>query len=168
MVDGPYRQVHTMKVILAIDGSPHSHAALVEFARQPWPNGTEVQILTVIHPSFPLVMDPLFLGVSAHAQQTGELRHQAPALVEAASKLIRDAAPAVTVTTEIVEGVPKDMIVQEAQNWGADLIVLGSHGYGRVRRMVLGSVAGAVVAKAPCSVLVVRAKHLLRNTESAA
>jgi nucleotide-binding universal stress UspA family protein len=113
-------------------------------------------------------MDPLFLGVSAYVQQTGELRHQAPALVEAASKLIRDAAPAVTVTTKIVEGVPKDMIVQEAQNGGADLIVLGSHGYGRVQRMVLGSVAGAVVAKAPCSVLVVRAKHLLHNTESAA
>ena len=157
-----------MKVILAIDGSPHSHAALVEFARQPWPNGTEVQILTVIHPSFPLVMDPLFLGVSAHAQQVGELRHQAPALVEAASAVIRDAAPAVTVTTKIVEGVPKDMIVQEARDWGADLIVLGSHGYGRVRGMVLGSVASAVVAKAPCSVQVVRAKHLLHNTESAA
>jgi nucleotide-binding universal stress UspA family protein len=157
-----------MKVILAIDGSPHSHAALVEFAKQPWPNGTDVQILTVIHPSFPLVMDPLFLGVSAHVQQAGELRHQAPALVEAASKLIRDAAPAVTVTTKIVEGVPKDMIVQEAHDWGADLIVLGSHGYGRVRRVVLGSVASAVVAKAPCSVQVVRAKHLLHNTESAA
>jgi nucleotide-binding universal stress UspA family protein len=164
----PYAKVHTMKVILAIDGSPHSHAALVEFARQPWPNGTEVQILTVIHPSFPLVMDPLFLGVSAHAQQVGELRHQAPALVEAASAVIRDAAPAVTVTTKIVEGVPKDMIVQEARDWGADLIVLGSHGYGRMRRMVLGSVASAVVAKAPCSVQVVRAKHLLHNAESAA
>jgi universal stress protein family protein len=67
------------------------------------------------------------------------------------------------VTTKVVEGVPKDMIVQEANDWGADLIVLGSHGYGRVRRMVLGSVAGAVVAKAPCSVQVVRAKHLIHT-----
>lgn len=157
-----------MKVILAIDGSPHSHAALIEFAKQPWPNGTEVQILTVIHPSFPLVMDPLFLGVSAHVQQAEELRNQAPELVAAASRLIRDAAPAIIVTTKFAEGVPKDMIVQEASDWGADLIVLGSHGYGRVRRMALGSVAGAVVAKAPCSVLVVRAKHLLHNADSAA
>ena len=156
-----------MKVILAIDGSPHSHAALVEFAKQPWPNGTEVRILTVIHPSFPLVMDPLFIGVSAHVQQSEELRNQAPALVEAANRLIRDAAPAIRVTTKILEGVPKDMIVQEASEWDTDLIVLGSHGYGRVRRMVLGSVASAVVATAPCSVLVVRAKHLLRNSESA-
>ena len=157
-----------MKVILAIDGSPHSHAALVEFANQPWPDGTEVQILTVIHPSIPLVMEPTLVVAAAHVQQAGELRHDAPALVEAASALVRDAAPAVTVTTKIVEGVPTDMIVQEAHDWGADLIVLGSHGYGRVRRMVLGSVASAVVAKAPCSVLVVRAKHLLLDTESAA
>ena len=157
-----------MKVILAIDGSPHSHAALVEFATQPWPNDTEVQILTVIHPSFPLVMDPLFIGVSAHVQQVKEQRNYAPTLVEAASRLIRTAAPDIIVTTKIVEGVPKDVIVQEASNWNADLIVLGSHGYGRVRRMVLGSVAGAVVAEAPCSVQVVRAKHLLHNSESAA
>jgi len=125
-----------MKVVLALDGSPHSHAALGEFARQPWPHGTEVQILTVIHPSIPLFMEPTLVVAAAHVQQAGELRHQAPALVEAASKLIRDAAPAVTVTTKIVEGVPTDMIVQEAHDWDADLIVLGSHGYGRVRRMV--------------------------------
>jgi nucleotide-binding universal stress UspA family protein len=113
-------------------------------------------------------MEPTLVVAAAHVQQASELRQQAPALVEAASKLIRDAAPAVTVTTKIVEGVPKDVIVQQAHDWGADLIVLGSHGYGRMRRMVLGSVASAVVAKAPCSVQVVRAKHLLHNTESAA
>jgi nucleotide-binding universal stress UspA family protein len=88
--------------------------------------------------------------------------------VEAASRLVRAASPAISVTTKILEGVPKDVIVQEASDWNADLIVLGSHGYGRVRRMVLGSVAGAVVAKAPCSVQVVRAKRLLRKSESAA
>ena len=70
-------------------------------------------------------------------------------------------------TTKIVEGIPKDAIVQEAAEWGADLIVMGSHGYGRFRRMVLGSVAGAVVAGAPCSVQVVRAKHLLHETAEA-
>jgi nucleotide-binding universal stress UspA family protein len=150
-----------MKVLLAIDGSPHSHAALVEFARQPWPDGTEVKIWTVLHTSLPLVMDPLFIGVSAHVQQAGEQRNNAPALVEAASRLIRAAAPAIVVTTKIVEGVPQDVIVQEASDWDADLIVLGSHGYGRVRRMVLGSVASAVVANAPSSVQVVRAKPRL-------
>jgi len=55
--------------------------------------------------------------------------------------------------------VPKDVIVEEAREWGTDLIVVGSHGYGFAKRLVLGSVAAAVVASAPCSVQVVRTKH---------
>jgi nucleotide-binding universal stress UspA family protein len=157
-----------MKVLLAIDGSPHSHAALLEFVTRPWPIGTEVQILTVIHPSIPLIMEPTLVVAAAHMEQTLDLRRDAPALVEAASKMIRNADPGISVTTKVIEGIPKNAIVQEAQDWSADLIVLGSHGYGRVRRVLLGSVAGAVVAKAPCSVQVVRARHLLENAESAA
>jgi nucleotide-binding universal stress UspA family protein len=99
-------------------------------------------------------------------EQTLELRRDAPGLVEAASKMIRDADPGISVATKIIEGIPEDAIVEEARSWGADLIVLGSHGYGRMRRVVLGSVAGAVVAKAPCSVQVVRAKHLLEHAAS--
>ncbi len=156
-----------MKILFALDGSPHSHAALVEFATRPWPTGTEVQILTVVHSSIPLFFDPAFVAAAAHMEQTLDRRRDAPALVGAAADMIRDAHPTVRVTTKIIEGVPKDAIVEEAQHWGADLIVLGSHGYGRVRRLVLGSVAAAVVANAPCSVQVVRAKHRLDGTESA-
>ena len=156
-----------MKVLLAIDGSPHSHAALTEFATRPWPDDTEVQILTVVHAPIPLLFEPTLVVAAAHMEEILELRREAPALLKAASDLIRDAAPGRRVTTKIVEGIPKDAIVQEAEDWGADLIVMGSHGYGRFRRMVLGSVAGAVVAGAPCSVQVVRAKHLLHETAEA-
>jgi nucleotide-binding universal stress UspA family protein len=157
-----------MKVLLAIDGSPHSHAALVEFATRPWPHHSEVQILTVVHSSIPLVPDPAFVVAAAHMEQRLDQRRDAPALVEAAADMIRKANPDVSVTTNIIEGVPQDAIVDEAQRWGADLIVMGSHGYGRVRRVVLGSVAAAVAAKAPCSVEIVRAKHLLDNAEPVA
>ena len=71
-------------------------------------------------------------------------------------------------STRIREGIPKDVIVEEAREWGADLIVLGSHGYGFVKRLVLGSVAAAVVAAAPCSVQVVRAKHATQAAKPAA
>ena len=67
-----------MKVLLAIDGSPHSHAALVEFATRPWPSGTEVQILTVVHSSIPLFPDPALLAAAAHMEQTLELRFLRP------------------------------------------------------------------------------------------
>ena len=156
-----------MKVLLAIDGSPHSDAAVAEVARRPWPVGTEVQVLTVIHPLAPLLPAPAFVIAAIHVEQAKELRH-APGLVAAASEQLRDGVLDVSVTTKIVEGLPRDLIVHEAREWGADLIVVGPHGYGRVRSMVLGSVARAVVTDAPCSVLVARAKHSGESVESAA
>jgi nucleotide-binding universal stress UspA family protein len=53
-------------------------------------------------------------------------------------------------------GDPRSVIVDEAKDWPADLIVVGSHGYSGVKRWLLGSVAQSVVSHAPCSVEVVR------------
>jgi len=60
----------------------------------------------------------------------------------------------------------KRRYVQEAREWGADLIVVGSHGYGPLRSVLLGSVARSVLTEAPCSVLVARVKSALHVTES--
>jgi len=148
-----------MRVLLAVDGSPHSHIAVEEVAERLWPEGTSVEVLTVIHAAAPLAIDPAFVLAAAHVQQTEEQRHLASAVVGSAAEKIREKAPHLVVTTKVVEGSPKDAIVEQAREWDADLIVVGSHGYGRLKRMVLGSVAGAVVANAPCSVHVAREKH---------
>ena len=149
-----------MKVLLAIDGSPHSQAAIAAVTRRPWPKGTAVKILTVLHSPTAVVMMDVALGLPAvDAEQIDEHRRHASTLLDGAGKQIARAAPEVTITTRILEGNPKDVIVEEARTWNADLIVLGSHGYGRLRRMVLGSVAGAVVANARCSVQVAREKR---------
>jgi nucleotide-binding universal stress UspA family protein len=103
-----------------------------------------------------------------HVEQTKEQLRRAPKILAAARRRIRRRSPEVSVSTRIREGVPKDVIVEEAREWDADLIVVGSHGYGRVKRLVLGSVAAAVVASAPCSVQVVRAKHAVEAAEPAA
>ncbi len=157
-----------MKVLLAIDGSPHSEAAVAQVATRPWPKTTTVQIVTVLHAGIPLLLEPTLVLAAAHMEQTEDLRRRALEIVDAAAERIRHGAPDVHVTTKIIEGSPTDVIIAEARDWDADLIVLGSHGYGRFRRMVLGSVAGAVVADAPCSVQIVRAKHLLPGSESVA
>jgi len=70
--------------------------------------------------------------------------------------VVKRNAPGLIVSPVLREGHPKDKILDEAEQWGADLIVVGSHGYGAVRRLFLGSVSLAVAINAPCSVEIVR------------
>jgi len=105
------------------------------------------------------MIDPAFIMAAAHVDQIAEQRRRSSAIIDSAVETIRREAPGVAVTTKVVEGNPKEVIVEEAREWDADLIVVGSHGHGRFKRAVLGSVAGAVVANAPCSVCVARDKH---------
>lgn len=58
-------------------------------------------------------------------------------------------------TTAVVVGHPAAEIVRYAIDQGADVIVLGSHGHGAIRRFMLGSVAERVMRHAPCPVMVV-------------
>jgi nucleotide-binding universal stress UspA family protein len=88
-------------------------------------------------------------------------------LVNAARDRIEGDAWGVEVTTKIIEGNPRDVILDEARKWGADLIVVGAGGYGSPGHMTLGSVAGAVVANASCSVQVVRDQQALQKSEAA-
>ncbi|HQZ97301.1 MAG TPA: universal stress protein, partial [Pyrinomonadaceae bacterium] len=60
------------------------------------------------------------------------------------------------ISGEVLFGSPGSRIVETAEQIGADLIIIGSHGYRRWERILLGSVSSSVVHHAPCSVLVVR------------
>lgn len=55
-------------------------------------------------------------------------------------------------------GKPATKILEGAKNWSADVIVMGSHGRGRVGSLLLGSVAEGVLRHAKCPVLIVRAR----------
>jgi nucleotide-binding universal stress UspA family protein len=146
-----------MKILLAIDGSAHSAAALEEVVSRQWPSGTEVEILTVVHATTPLLLDPAFVMAAAYVDTTHELRRLAPALLDAAAARLRRDHPALAITTKVLEGTPRELIVQEAADWDADLIVLGSHGHGPLRQALLGSVATGVAADAACAVEIIRA-----------
>jgi nucleotide-binding universal stress UspA family protein len=59
-------------------------------------------------------------------------------------------------TGKTLVGHAEEIIIETAKDWGADLIVLGSHGYRAIERFLLGSVSQAVASHAPCSVEIVR------------
>jgi len=145
-----------MKVLIPIDGSQHSEAAVGEVAGRAWPSGTEIRILTVMHSSVPLMPDPAFALAATHVEQLHEQRAQAGPLLQLAADRVRKSLPTVPVTTKVLEGLPQEVIVKDATNWGADLIVLGSHGHGPRRQGLLGSVASSVAAEAPCAVEIIR------------
>lgn len=142
-----------MKVLIALDGSPCSDSVVDEICRQPWAEGTIFRMITVeapLEPSLvrgaPTVLDEIVRQQRAVAAQR----------LEEKANIVLKALPGVTVFPQVLDGWPKEVILDEAERWGADLIALGSNGYGAIRRFFLGSISLAVTTNAPCSVLIVR------------
>jgi nucleotide-binding universal stress UspA family protein len=147
----------TQRLLVAVDGSPSSAATIAKVAGRPWPAGSEIEVVTVIHSVVPVFPDPAFSMAAVHAEQERQQVHDAPALLEAAVGRLQSASPGVTVSSKVLEGDPAEEIIGEAQRLNADEIFLGSHGHGPLWRGVMGSVAEKIVAHAPCSVQIVRA-----------
>jgi nucleotide-binding universal stress UspA family protein len=155
-----------MKILVPIDGSAGSAAAVREVAHCPLPQGSTIELLYVIHSRVPVIPDfpPwAFTVASAHGEIVREQMRHAPELLEAAATYLQAHQHQATVRTKIVEGVPKKEILGEAVASGADRIVLGSHGRGRGERTILGSTAAAVAAEAPCTVQIARPRQVVRT-----
>jgi nucleotide-binding universal stress UspA family protein len=145
-----------MKILIAIDDSAYSNAALQSVLSRPWPDDTHFRIITVVEPFHPEYAgwQTNYVPLAIEAQKTQ---------VETAEKLIADAKSALQakfshceVSGEVVEGYIKDKILQVANEWPASLIILGSHGRRGFTKFLLGSVSEAVAAHAECSVEIVK------------
>ena len=151
-----------MKILIPIDGSPCSDAAVAEVARRPWPEGSQIKVLFVIHSHLPFVPDPILVSAAAHYESLAHERKISGDVVDKATSTLREGngSHGLEIVGESAEGAPKELILDEAERWGADLAVLGSHGRGAVKRFLLGSVSHAVAQHAHCSVELVRCPDL--------
>lgn len=149
-----------MKILIATDGSEYGTAAVETAAAQVWPKGSELKIISVFDPPIPL-------GGEIYMMETNIYEEASKAAESAALKFVEDAAATIKrgvngdnvfVTTNVYMGSPHRRIVEEAEEWSADLIIVGSHGYSRWERVLLGSVSQNVVQHAKCSVWIVRIK----------
>jgi nucleotide-binding universal stress UspA family protein len=153
-----------MKILLAVDGSPCSDAAIEEVARRPWPDGSLVKVLTAYELPMPPTPEGWALPVNYFEEMDIALRKQAQNIVDTAiQKLKPRLNTTVSLDGVLAPGPPRTIILDEAENWGADLIVLGSHGYRVWERFLLGSVSQAVVSHAKCSVEVVRCRPVKKE-----
>lgn len=145
-----------MKVMIATDGSDFSSAAIAEACRVIIkPVDTEVLIVSVYENAYPIMAEPFAISAEYYQRVEDAVRELCEQHLSEAEKAIRDKFPDIKVTTEVLIGPPDQQIVERAKEWGAELIVVGSHGRGFWGRL-LGSVSNGVVHHAPCSVLVVR------------
>jgi nucleotide-binding universal stress UspA family protein len=144
-----------MKILLATDGSKFSEAATGAVASQFRTEGAEVLVLQVVEPlifSTPPQMAPGYAPEMA-ARLQDKLK-QARESVAHTAEVLRKAA--LKVDSRVVENEIRTGILDTAENWHADLIVLGSHGEKGLKKFLLGSVAEFVARHARCSVLIVR------------
>jgi nucleotide-binding universal stress UspA family protein len=143
------------RMLVAIDGSTTSDRALAEAIRLAKLTGARLRLLHVIDVE-------AFGGaargyVDPHGAMFAALRRFADEVL--AERQARAAAEGVGVETEVIDdeaGHVGEGIVADAERWGADLVVLGSHGRRGVRRLLLGSTAERVARLASVPVLLVR------------
>ncbi|HKE58168.1 MAG TPA: universal stress protein [Pyrinomonadaceae bacterium] len=148
-----------VRIVVGVDSSPASKAAVHEVASRLWPQKSEVRLITAADR-----LTPTFLGgiippvgkIIDEINQTEDLW-----LEEELEQLSRQFEQTeLTISTEIVAGNPKRELINAAERWAADCIFVGSGNFSnRLERFVLGSVSQAVASRARCSVEVVRPRQ---------
>jgi nucleotide-binding universal stress UspA family protein len=150
-----------LKVLLAVDGSEGSRHATEALAARPWPSGTEIRVFSVVE----LGMSALQGAFEIPALDTAHLESQrATAMkrteeaIDSALKILEAAGLTTSESISVLAASPKELILQEAAEWPADWIVLGSRGSSGLSRFLIGSTSETVATHATCSVEVIRQK----------
>jgi nucleotide-binding universal stress UspA family protein len=155
--EGKLPGVH--KILLATDGSEFSDRAARSIAERPWPAGTEIEVLSVVElalGSAQALIEPPYVDNEQLALRREEAMKRAQDAVASAVEILSKAFPKVEESISVLLDGPKAVIINEADRWGADLIVVGSHGHHGIERFLLGSVSEGVALHAKCSVEVIR------------
>lgn len=142
-----------MKILFATDGSYHSDNALQHILAQPWPENSQCKVLTVPAPfggGFTLGG----IGPMAATAESALMADLQKMLAEAEDKLAEKFGKQ-SVSRQLQEGHPARTIIDTAVGWGADLIVMGSHGTSGYNDDMLGGTTVKVANHAPCSVQII-------------
>ncbi len=152
-------QVHDKfkNILVTTDSSPYSVAALTWLKSLVWPADTNFRLTTVVQRMSDSLLD---LGSAAVVERMVQ-DHESMKIVarnqlELVKTDLESKVGAGRVSIEVGEGDPREVILQMAQSWSADLIVMGSHGRTGLKKLLLGSVSQAVAVHSPCSVAIVK------------
>jgi nucleotide-binding universal stress UspA family protein len=136
------------RIVIATDGSDGAWAAVEEGVELAAEVGAEVTFVTV-RPRISAL-----LGDQLYQHRLTEQLAQARAALEPAEDEARRMG--VDYESDILEGDPVECIAQAARGWGADLVVVGSRGYGAVASAMIGSVSRGLLNRSPVPLMIVR------------
>jgi nucleotide-binding universal stress UspA family protein len=149
-----------MRIVFATDGTKQSDAAIEITKSLKLVDGDEIRVISVVDMALPLSVD-IYAGYQPSTEEIeNAVIENARTILETTGNKLKEifAHKNVSIVTELLNGSPESRIVEKAEETQADLIIVGSHGYNRWERLLLGSVSDSVIHHAPCSVLVVRNK----------
>jgi nucleotide-binding universal stress UspA family protein len=151
-VDPP---LHKCRIMVAVDGSADSEAAVRAVINRNWRLNADFRIVTVIdHRVQSAVAWPSLYADQWVLQHDKEAKEWACRIVEHHAKLLYDAGR--QVETHIYDGDPKQLLLNAARDLEVDCIFVGAHGLHHAGHLSLGTVALAVTHRAHCSVEIVR------------
>jgi nucleotide-binding universal stress UspA family protein len=156
----------TRPILLATDGSPSAAEAQRKAIELAHALGAPLVVVSVAHLALPVTG----YGGYGYSDIVSELKNEEQKRVEKLLASVTESAEAegVSCSTVFADGFAVDEICQKASAYDAQLIVVGSHGWGAARRLFSGSVSTGLVHSAPCPVLVVRTPEHSQEQSAAA
>lgn len=155
------------RIVIGIDGSNASYEALQEAASRNWRSGTAFRLITAVDSKIKTAMlsGGQHFYEAPHSPETDAESWVRQMTDRAASEL---QARGLNVTVLCREGDPKKVLLEEAEQWGADSLFAGARGISGLFHNLTGSVSSSLAARAHCSVEVVRACCEFKSAKSGA
>lgn len=147
---------HIPVIVVAVDGSEHSVAALRWAVRHAQAVGGTIRAATVAH--FPVTLASPELGAWVPVESSDEIEKRAGAVLDQAiAEAAGDPPPVPIEPVVLLGGAVAHRLTELAE--GADLLVVGSRGLGGFRGLLLGAVSQQVVTHATCPTVVIPLPH---------
>ena len=154
------------KILVALDRSPNAPAVFEEGLNLAHKQGSQLMLFYCLNWEKEEKVSPfLGIGTLADVNLYGTLQKLRQESLQRDLEQVRDwlrdlcreaKSKGVQAELDCRVGFPSQWICDRAENWGADVIVIGRRGHRGLSELLLGSVSNYVVHHAPCSVLVVQ------------
>ncbi len=145
------------RILVAFDESAVAERALREALMLAKDGGAALRVVNAVDVMFPATTYMVYVDLETYRKDRVLAGQQT---VDRAAGLAREAGVSVETGVLEVEGTRfSNAILSDAGTWGAELIVVGTHGRGALIHLLLGSVAERIVRHAHVPVLLVRAEE---------